>query len=139
MAAYERQRRLPSSPLPSTVVQVGGTRIGHIKPRGGAEAVAEGCGVPFEEYLLHIQATRPQPHTHPSPSPFALFRKLVSGIQERTFCYLNLLKHAKLILQVLCRRVAAAAAAFIFFPCTFSLLLFFSFHILLFGSKLHVH
>lgn len=68
MAAYERQRRLPSSHLPSTVVQVGGSRIGHIKPRGGAERQRDaGCGVPFEEYLLHIQATRP--HPHPSPSP----------------------------------------------------------------------
>lgn len=93
-----------------------------------------GCGVPFEEYLLHIQATDGPRLTPPRYAlrPAQLTRQRNPG--AKTFCYLNLLKHAKLILQVLCRRAAAApAAAFIFSLVHFRCFFFSVFHILLFG------
>lgn len=69
MAAYERQRRLPSSHLPSTVVQVGGFRIGHIKPRGGERRWAAECRL---KNICCIFKRLTAPDSLPLATPFAL-------------------------------------------------------------------
>lgn len=107
---------------------------------------------PFEEYLLHIEGTeRPLPAaiataTAPAPLPLPLpFANPRPPLATPPFsplsAYLSWLKHAKLILQVLCRR--RRAAAFIFCFVLFSFYIFCPFpvfHIWLFlWLKLQMH
>lgn len=132
MAAYERQRRLPSSHLPSTVVQVGGSRIGHIKPRGGeGDGLRSAVWRIFAAYSsdwrppTHSPSLRPSPCSVNSSAKSRSENLLLPEFAETCETYFA---------SFMLTSSSSTNSSFYFFPCTFSLLLFFSvFHILLFG------